>query len=283
MGIETISHYVSNARVLDWRAYLGFGIIGFLTAVNKPSLFNLDQEPWILLAKILVTLVFYLSFAFSINNCYDIVEDSFDTDKLVQNTIASEKISFIKGLTFSFVTGAVGIFFCVFWFNTISLFLYITSIILAALYSAPPLRFKARPFFDIASHGLFFGILLFLYGASTLGFFNLNFMVLGAPIFIYSVTLELRNHLEDFEGDKEAKIITIVQKIGVNTTSFLLTNLLIIHWLLMSIIFLILPLFPIFLLSVIMMIVTILVKDDKFLRVNDVVTSICYIVMAVQT
>jgi len=282
LGIETLSHYVANARVLDWRAYLGFGVIGFLAAVNKPSLFNLDQEPWILLVKILVTLVFYLSFAFSINNCYDIVEDSFDTDKLVQNTIASEKISFIKGLTFSLVTGAVGIFFCVFWFNTISIFLYTTSIILAALYSAPPLRFKARPFFDIISHGLFFGILLFLYCTSTLGFFNLNFMVLGTPIFIYSVTLELRNHLEDFEGDEEAKIMTTVQKIGVNTTRFLLTNLLIIHWLLMSIIFLILSLFPIFLFSAIMIIVTMLVRDDRFLRVNDVVTSICYIVMAVQ-
>jgi 1,4-dihydroxy-2-naphthoate octaprenyltransferase len=107
-------------------------------------------------------------------------------------------------------------------------------------------------------------------------------MILGTPIFIYSVTLELRNHLEDFEGDEEAKIMTTVQKIGVNTTRFLLTNLLIIHWLLMSIIFLILSLFPIFLFSAIMIIVIMLVRDNRFLRVNDVVTSICYIVMALQ-
>lgn len=281
MGIETLSHYISNARILNWRAYLGFGVIGFLVAVNKPSMFNLDQEPWILLVKLLVTLVFYLTFAFSINNCYDTAEDSLDPDKLVKNTIASKKISFTRGLIFSIVTGAVGILFCIFWFNTISILLYTASIILAALYSSPPLRFKARPFFDIASHGLFFGILLFLYGASTLGFFNLNFIFLGVPIFIYSVTLELRNHLEDFEGDKEAKIMTTVQKIGVSTTRYFLTHLLIIHWLLITIIFLILQPFPIFLFSAIIMIVTMLFRNDRFFRVNDVITSIFYFIMAI--
>lgn len=282
MGVETLSPYVLNARVLDWRAYFGLGVLGFLASVDKSSLFSLDREPLILLVELLVSLVFYLTFAFSINNCFDTAEDSLDPVKLLKNPVASGRISFRGGLTFSLVTGVVGILLCILWFNTISVYLYTVSMILAALYSSPPLRFKSRPFFDIASHGLFAGILLFLYGASTLGVFNLNLLFFGTPIFIYSVTLELRNHLEDFEDDREAKVTTTVQKIGPSATRHLLAYLLILHWLLLTILFLILQPSSASLLSAIMMIVTMLVRAGGLFRAHDVVASICYIVMALQ-
>jgi 4-hydroxybenzoate polyprenyltransferase len=76
-------------------------------------------------------------------------------------------------------------------------------VFLGGAYSVPPLRFKSIPLVDIITHGLFFGTLLYLYGALVAGGPSAQTMIVGVSIFIYSITLELRNHLDDFQDPEK--------------------------------------------------------------------------------
>ena len=102
--------------------------------------------------------------------------------------------------------------FNVFYFFSILIFLSLS-------YSCPPFRLKSKPLFDLISHGLFFGSLLFLFPSV---FFSRDVELLHAliaiSIFYFSLILELRNHIEDYETDKKAGLRTTVCILGLNAS-----------------------------------------------------------------
>jgi len=89
------------------------------------------------------------------------------------------------------------------------------SILIGFFYSSPPLRMKSRPWFDLISHGLFAGALLFLIPVLIFSKELTKFhFLIALSIFYFSVILELRNHIEDYEIDKEAGLNTTVVFLG---------------------------------------------------------------------
>lgn len=164
------------------------GIFGFVLGIDH-SLF----------IHFLLATLFYVSFAFSINNCFDAETDRINKNNKSSNPLATGELSYSECLYFSAFLALAGIFIASFLpFNAFLTYVFMT--LLALIYSAPP-RLKARPPFDIISHGLFFGVLLFLFGLfSAYGSIE-GYEFILPSLFFYSVFLELRNHIEDYWSD----------------------------------------------------------------------------------
>lgn len=199
--VKSLKTYFKLSRVKDWRAYFLMALFGFL--ISKGFLFPLKE---IIIFWFVVILL--LSFGFSINDCFDTEEDKYHPEK--ENLLVARKISFSKALTFSIFLGILGLFLSAFFGLRIFLFCLV-AFLLGFFYSAPPIRFKGRPFLDLISHGLFAGALIFFFPILVFNK-NLTFLhyLLGFSIFYFSAMAELRNHLEDYKPDKRAGLKTTV-------------------------------------------------------------------------
>ncbi len=200
-----LEFYFKLLRIKDWRGYFLITTLGFV--ISKGFLFPIRD------IIIFYTLSFLLlAFGFSINDCFDTKEDRLDKDK--KNPIALKKISLRNGLIFSILLAVLGLALSTVFGMKIFLFC-LMSILIGFFYSSPPLRMKSRPWFDLISHGLFAGALLFLIPVLIFSKELTKFHYLIAlSIFYFSVILELRNHIEDYKNDKEAGLNTTVVFLG---------------------------------------------------------------------
>jgi 4-hydroxybenzoate polyprenyltransferase len=231
-AIQRAVWYYRTVRVLDWRAYLGIAILGFTYGLDKSLLYaNYD-----VLVKFIVSNILYLAFTFSINNCFDIKCDKQRREKLRKNPVASGLISFKEGVILSSCIASIGLASTYLWFNVAPFLLYTMLVFLGMAYSTPPLRFKSVPIIDLVTHGLFFGVLLFLYGILVGGSWSPQAFFMGVSIFVCSVTFELQNHLKDFEADKISGTKTAACWLGLDKARDLLKILLVLHWLLLIVV-----------------------------------------------
>jgi 4-hydroxybenzoate polyprenyltransferase len=211
-----LKSYFDLLRIKHWRGYLVMASFGFV--VSKGFLFPLKE---ILLFFIVISSFF--AFGFSINDCFDVKEDKLEKGK--KNPIAQGEISFRKGLLFSISLAALGLVLSTFLGKELFL-LFLFTTLLAFFYSAPPLRLKSRPGWDLISHGLFAGALIFM--MPLLVFkknLSLFYYLITLSLFYFSITLELRNHLEDYVSDKEAGLKTAVGFLGFERSEKLLRYL----------------------------------------------------------
>lgn len=228
--VQRILLYYNNMRIPNWRAYLGIASLGFACGLKISSSLTICE----IFLRFLMSNALYLAFAFSINNCFDVECDKQHKGKLKRNPIVAGLIGFKEGVIVSLCFASIGLVFTYLCFSWISFFIYSILILLSAAYSCPPLRLKSVPIFDLFSHGLFFGSLLFFYGTSVTGGSLYNAITVNISIFIYSVTLELRNHIEDFEADLTSGLKTTVCWVGFTKAKRLLKILLVLHLLLLS-------------------------------------------------
>jgi len=189
-------------RIRSWKAYLGMAFFGYALPIRQMDLLNLFP--------MLVSVSLYLGFAFAINNCYDVDTDIVSGNKI--NPVASGGIDGKRAKMSSYAIAASGLLFT--WtFLRDGFIIYSLMTLLAYAYSAPP-RLKGLPAFDMISHGLFFGSLLFLFGASVSGHLSGEHTVLASSVFLYSCLFELKNHIEDFEHDRKVGIKTTAVRLG---------------------------------------------------------------------
>ncbi|USS40416.1 UbiA family prenyltransferase [Thermococcus aggregans] len=200
---------IKNVRILDGRAYIGIGILGILTSFGD----NPDVTKALMFA---LSLVLYVAYAFAINNCFDSDTDVLNPRKRNKNPIASGELSFRVGVLLSFALILMGMIIS-FLSSRDAFIVYATMTALATFYSAPP-RLKARPIADVVSHGLFFGTMPFIYGAYFDGNISRYEVLIGLALFLYSMAMELRNHLEDYESDLKAGLKTTPILIGKGTS-----------------------------------------------------------------
>jgi len=199
--VKSLETYFRFLRVKDWRAYFLIALFGFL--FSKGYLFPLKE-----IINFWAIVLLLLAFGFSVNDVFDTKEDRYHLEK--ENLLVSKEISFPKGLIFSIFLGISGLALSAFFGLKIFLFC-LMSLLLGFFYSAPPIRFKGRPFLDLISHGLFGGALIFFFPVLI---FNqklapLHYLI-GFSFFYLSVMAELRNHLEDYETDKKGGLKTVV-------------------------------------------------------------------------
>lgn len=253
-------------------AFLGFGgRIG----VSSLSYFFIDG------LKFAITIVLYLAFTFSINNCFDVSCDLQQDKKLKKNPIATGLVGFKEGLAQSLSLALIGIALAYSWFGFIHFILYSLLVFLGGAYSVPPLRFKSIPLVDLISHGLFFGALLYFYGASVAGSPSAQSMIMCTSLFIYSIILELRNHLDDFQADSISETRTTVCWIGYASAKRLLQVLLLIHWtFLVMISYAVGYGYLIIALGILVAAQKLLLRPDRHLRLTDLCTCAAYVLGA---
>lgn len=223
-------HYFYNIRVFDWRAYIGIALLGFVRSVEAASFNMLIYRA----LRFMVTIIFYLAFTFSINNCFDIKCDVHKEAKIRRNPIAAGHLTFREGLILSLCMAFTGLVLSYLWFDEDCFLIYLMMLLLGGAYSAPPLRLKSVPLMDLLSHSLFFGALLYLYGLLSNGGINLQEASLAASVSLYSIILELRNHLEDYQADLNSKTRTTVCYMGYGRSIRLLRSLIIVHYILLT-------------------------------------------------
>jgi len=271
-----------NVRVQDWRAYVGIAFLGFIQNLNG-SLSSLVN----VFLKFMITIILYLAFTFSINNCFDVGCDIHNNEKLKKNSVADGSISFKVGLIFSLSIAFIGLASVYLCFKIDQVILYSLLVFLGGAYSAPPIRFKSIPLIDLLSHGLFFGILLYFYGASITGRLNTQSTFLGISIFLYSIILEMRNHLKDFKADVTSGTKTTVCWLGYVKAEKILEMLLIIHCLFLIVISAYIDYIhaTVVLGIIIAIILSRLLQLDfsHFLKLIDFGTCIAYIVLSINT
>jgi len=223
-------YYFHNIRAFDWRAYIGIAILGFVRNVDVASLNILIYRT----LRFMVTIILYLAFTFSINNCFDTKCDIHKEAKIKKNPIAAGHITFREGLVLSFCMAFTGLILSYLWFSKNCFLIYLMMLLLGGAYSVPPLRLKSVPLMDLLSHSLFFGGLLYLYGLLSNGGINLQEASLVVSVSLYSIILELRNHLDDYEADLNSETKTTVCYIGCGESRRLLRSLIIIHYILLT-------------------------------------------------
>lgn len=211
-----LSNYLKLLRIKDWRGYFLIATFGFI--ISKGFLFPLWE------IVIFYTIIFLcFGFGFSINECFDTKEDGLDKRK--QNPLVSQNLHFKEGVKYSILLGVLALYLStlferkVFW-------LCLLGILMGFFYSFPPLRFKSRPFLDLISHGLFAGAFIFLLPnfifSQKLTFFQYS---IAFSLFYFSMMLELRNHIEDYQTDKKAGLNTTACVLGYQRSLALLRNL----------------------------------------------------------
>ena len=206
-------------RISEWRGYFGlytYGILYFTKSLIE------------ILSKILCTsplFFLYMASIYLANNISDIEGDKINPNKINKNILVKKHID-ARLLNLLLLTL---IFFSImysFTLHPIGQAIYIISLLLGIFYSLKPLRFKEKPFLDLLSHSIFFGIGLFLFSSQ----FNLNFKTILIILIIatYSIILELRNEIEDYEYDKNAGYNTTIVSIGLNNGIFFVNFLLLV-------------------------------------------------------
>lgn len=160
----------------------------------------------------MISLVSYLGFSFSINECSDVKEDLINP--LKKNPVAKGNVKLKNALAFSLILAAIGIAATI-PFGPTALLFYILISFLTFSYSMPPMRLKSRFILDLVSNRLFFGILLFflpffLFGSQI----TAQDGVIASSIFYASVMIEFINHIQDYRWDKKAGIKTTVTELG---------------------------------------------------------------------
>ena len=199
-------------RMKDWRAYFSLCFLGFIVAQGY-SAEILDIVIFIVVGLLL------LAFGFSINNFFDIKEDKLKGE--IKKLLIQNKKTFFL----SVFPGVLAIFLSIYFGKGIFLFILVSALV-GFFYSAPPLRFKSRPFLDLISHGFFAGALIFIFPLlvfkqePTIFHYSVAFSV-----FYLSVMLEARNHWEDYHSDFQAGLRTTACFLGYKNSENLLTYL----------------------------------------------------------
>ena len=276
--VSKIHAYFDNIRIFEWRAFMGMAIFGYFIGTKIQSLLN----NLFLFYQFVITISLYLAFSFAINNCYDIEGDKLG-EMISKNPVASGKLSKSEGILQSFIIAFLGIFLSFYWFDRFSAIIYCLMTFLSWGYSAPPLRMKSTPLIDVLSHGLFFGSLLVLYGINISGTIRVHDYYLLGSIFVFSLILQLRNHIEDFKEDSAAGVQTTVTKLGINYSKKILLSLYLTHVLIVTAFLNLVNGWSVtfFLIGIIVSIIFVRFrKEDYFnyLKYGDLFTAVAYII-----
>ena len=234
---------------------------------------------------LVVSISIYLAFAFGINNYYDRKEDVEEGD-VKKNPIAFGNLSPKSALVFLTILTLTGILLALIYTNNLLVWsLYVSLIFFAWIYSAYPVRLKTRAVLDILSHGLYFGSIIFTYSYLLLfrdDYQGLLYNPLLYLIFLYSISLEMRNEVEDFDFDKAAGLKTTAIVLGKNKAVKFIFSVLLVHWIIPPIyayIYLsnIIVTAVFAMISGIVLLSAAVVNHFKWYRINDVSVIIFYI------
>jgi 4-hydroxybenzoate polyprenyltransferase len=124
----------------------------------------------------------YMPYVFVINDYFDASFDALDEKKRLRNPFCSDEVKNRKNLKFYLVLPAIISLILGFLISWQAGIITIIALFLGNFYSAKPLRFKEKPFFDFFVHGFCLGIYFF-----SLGYYSIwieNYEPFMEPVFV---------------------------------------------------------------------------------------------------
>ncbi|MCU0511424.1 MAG: prenyltransferase [Anaerolineae bacterium] len=218
--IELSAQAKAVLRLTRWREHVPFTIpLTVVGAMLATSLNNLTPD-WTLL-PVTAANILAMSFAFMINDVVDAPDDALNPRKKQRNVISSGILSHREGMVLSLATALLALVLYavggVWAFGIGAL-----TLLLCYLYSAHPLRLKARPITDVVSHALMLSGLLVMTGYFTYDYQpGVAWFVILAAI-LFSAGGQFYNQVDDYEVDKAAGLQNTVVLIGKGATQWLI-------------------------------------------------------------
>jgi 4-hydroxybenzoate polyprenyltransferase len=199
--------FIRIRGVLNWFAISFFG---FLLGIS-----SLDITSYIVpLFFFVVSTFFILAFTFAINNYYDIDSDKENPRRASLNAMALGKISKHTGMMLNLIFIVVPLVLSLFY--TPEVFVFCAVMILWMwMYSAPPLRLKGRPGFDILWHFIAF-LALVLWGSYLAGSVSLMTILVAVSLGVFGCFAQIDNHIHDYPFDKASGSKTFAVWIGLH-------------------------------------------------------------------
>ena len=211
-------------RIQDTAYWIAVSFLGFILGITSLS-FSTYIIPFLVL---LISIFCIISFTFSINNLYDVETDKKNKRRIDVNPIASRKFS-LKTSKIIILTLTVIPLIISFIFGYIKLFLFTASLLfLGWAYSAPPLRLKGRPGFDLLIH--FLGFFLYvIYGSYIAGRIEYLSILVAASVGLASCISQMANHIMDYIPDKESGILTFAVWVGKDKAKITMYLFVVLH------------------------------------------------------
>ena len=203
-----ITKYIRLIRPIAWITFLfpfcgGFGL-GMTASV---SLFSIVCA--------FLAYFFWMSFSFTVNAVADKDVDKFHTGKskdmnLSAQPIVTEEIGVKSAMVLSIVFLVLSVL-CANFVHWYFFMLFVILNIIGYVYSMPPFRCKAKPFWDVFCNASAGG-LTFIAGVSV-GGQNMD-VVLFAASFLIAAIYYIPTMVTDYEFDKKAKLTTSAVTVG---------------------------------------------------------------------
>jgi 4-hydroxybenzoate polyprenyltransferase len=194
------SNYLKMLRIGDWiKFYMGAPLAGALLAEANAS------------KLILVFIIFFflISYAFTVNNYFDV-----EIDRLHNGKARSNKNPLAKGLISAngvmiIMLIQIGVSLISAKMSWLGFCLVVLNILLFTVYSGI-IRLKERAVLDIIIHGLMFGAVPFLAGfALCASNISLNILSLAAPLLILGAEALIAHQILEYEEDIKSTRTTI--------------------------------------------------------------------------
>ncbi len=203
----------------------GFVVLfGFLSASEAREFLSLMP------ALVFLFSVLHTGAIYSVNNIYDLEADVKQLaarkdfarwDLSTKSQVALGTVSKRRAALFALALFSVSTAYFYVAGGPWAAFFAVIIFVVGWAYSAPPLKLKTRFLVDLVIHGLFWGSVLYLLGASTQRpDFLTTVMPHGVLIFFASVLWELHNHFEDYPADRAAGSRTFVVRLGLRRSFY---------------------------------------------------------------
>lgn len=202
-----LTGFIRIRGVVTWFAISFFGFLLGTSSLNIRSY-------TVPLIFFVISTFFILAFTFAINNYYDIDTDKENPRRAHLNAIASGKISKQTGILLNIIFIVIPLVLSLFF--TVEVFVFCAFLIFwMCIYSAPPLRLKGRPGFDILWHFIAF-LGLVLWGSYISGSITMITILVAVSFGIFGCFAQIDNHIQDYPFDKASGSKTFAVWIGIN-------------------------------------------------------------------
>jgi 4-hydroxybenzoate polyprenyltransferase len=181
-------------------------LVGYLAGVDSYSkFFSFDFIYIFIFFMLPANFILY-----GLNDLFDQATDRINKKKgQYENLFSSNQL---KLYTVGIVVSSILAVPILFTLNTVALLIFLAFLFLAVFYSAPPLRFKARPFLDFFSNVLYIFPGLLAFAQSTSG--RLPDTNIIASSWLWASAMHLFSAIPDIEADKTAGIQTSAVFLG---------------------------------------------------------------------
>lgn len=202
-----LKYILKISRPRFWLYLAGPFIIGYLLGINRLS----QLISWKFLSGLLFFLIPANVFLYGVNDYFDYDTDRLNPKKRDKEQLVGQKLR--KQLV-------IWLFACTLLFVVYAFTLSVSSIVLLAIffllslfYSAPPLRFKSKPFIDSISNVLYFMPGLIIYNELS-GMLPSWLLIIGFAC--WTAAMHLYSAIPDIKFDKKAGLKTTAIVLGKN-------------------------------------------------------------------